>query len=166
MNIRPYRPGDETAISVIYNHFIINTVATFEETPLTVEQMKERIEFYLQSYPWYVCELDGKVVGYSYARKFHERAAYRFTAEATVYVKDGLARRGIGKSLYEKLLSELFSRGCHVVIGAITLPNQGSVGLHESLGFTKVGHLSEVGRKFDRWIDVGYWQKKLASHSG
>lgn len=161
MNIRPCRPGDETAICEIYNHYISNTTITFEETPLTVRQMQERIASCTELYPWLVCELEGEVAGYSYAGRFHHRAAYRFTAESTVYVRHNLARRGIGRALYEPLLSSLGAMGRHTVVALIALPNEASVGLHEALGFAKAGHLAEVGRKFERWIDVGFWQKKL-----
>lgn len=161
MLIRSYKAGDESSICTIYNHFIANTVVTFEEVPVTAAEMQQRIAAYLQTYPWYVCEWDGEVVGYSYASKWHARAAYRHTAEATVYVKQGWSRRGIGKALYETLLAELVRRDCHVVLGVIALPNESSVGLHERFGFRKVAHFSEVGRKFGRWIDVGYWQKTL-----
>lgn len=159
MEIRPFRPGDEAAISEIYNYYITDTAVTFEEEPLQSAQMRERIESYLLHYPWFVCVADGSIVGYSYASKFHPRAAYRHTAELTVYVRKGFERRGIGRMLYEPLIQHLRAAGCHAMLAAISLPNEGSVRLHEALGFTKVAHFSEVGHKLGQWIDVGYWQK-------
>ena len=159
MEIRPFTAGDEHAISEIYNHYIENTVVTFEEQPLSALQMRERIDSYLASYPWFVCSLDGSIVGYSYANRFHQRSAYRHTAELTVYVRKGFERRGIGRRLYEPLIGHLQSENCHVMLAAIALPNQGSVGLHEMLGFSKVAHFSQVGHKFNQWVDVGYWQR-------
>lgn len=161
MKIREYRAGDEIALCDIYNYYIANTVVTFEEVLLTEAQLKQRIDSNRQSHPWYVCELDDEVIGYSYASKFHQRSAYRYTAEASVYVKNGLSRRGVGRALYGMLLPELEKRGFHSVMGSIALPHEASVALHESFGFAKVAHFAEVGRKFDRWIDVGYWQKRF-----
>lgn len=161
MNIRPFLPGDEHGISAIYNHYITGTTITFEEAPLTADAMRARIDDYRQHHPWLVCEIDGQIAGYSYASQFHHRAAYRHTVETTVYLRKGFERRGIGRALYQPLLQLLAQQGCHVALAAIALPNEGSAGLHEALGFAKVGHFSQVGRKFDRWIDVGYWEKRL-----
>ena len=162
MSIRAYRPGDENGICEIYNYYIKETIVTFEEEPLSTQQMRDRIENYIISYPWFVCERDGQIVGYSYANKFHQRAAYRHTVESTVYVRKGFERRGIGRALYEPLIAYLSNHGCHVVLAVIALPNAGSAGLHESFNFTRVGHFTEVGRKFNQWVDVGYWQRRLS----
>ena len=162
MEIRPFAPGDEIAISEIYNHYIADTVVTFEEQPLSPTQMRERIESYLINYPWFVGVIDGVIVGYSYASQFHQRAAYRHTAELTVYLRKGFGRRGLGRQLYAPLMAHLQAHGCHAMLAAIALPNDGSVGLHEALGFSKVAHFSQVGHKFGEWVDVGYWQKLVA----
>ena len=162
MQIRPFTAGDEHGISEIYNHYIANTVVTFEEAVLTPQAMRERIDAYQQHYPWLVCEAGGQVWGYCYASRYHQRSAFRHTAEVTVYVRLGHERRGIGRALYEPLLAQLAARDCHVALAAIALPNAGSAGLHEALGFEKVGHFKEVGRKFGQWIDVGYWQRRVA----
>jgi len=161
VQIRPFSPGDELAISEIYNHYITDTVVTFEEQPLSPAQMRERIDAYTAHHPWLVAEVDGAIAGYCYAAKFHARAAYRHTAELTVYLRRGCERRGLGRRLYAPLLQHLQQQGCHALLAAIALPNAGSVGLHESLGFRKVGHLAEVGYKLGRWVDVGYWQRQL-----
>lgn len=162
MLIRPFQPGDEAAIVEIYNHYISHTTITFEEVSLSALEMRARIDAYTQRYPWLVCVdsegEQGQVVGYAYATQWHARAAYRHTAEATVYVRAGLAGQGHGKALYEALLAALFAADCHVVLGCIALPNAASVGLHECLGFKQVAHFPEVGRKFDQWLDVGHWQ--------
>lgn len=165
LSIRPFAPGDEHGICEVYNHFISHTVVTFEEVPLRPEQMRERIDACRRTHPWLVCEAPSdtgpQIVGYSYASAYHARAAFRHTAEVTVYVRHGLERRGIGRALYEPLMAQLQAQGCHALIAAIALPNAGSVGLHESLGFTPVGQMREVGHKFGRWVDLGYWQKTL-----
>lgn len=161
MHIRHYTPSDAAAICDIYNHYIEHTVITFEEIPLTLAQMQERIAAYTQLYPWLVCEDEGKVLGYAYASKWKERIAYKHTAEITVYLKHDTTQKGYGSALYSELIAQLKTRGCHVLLGCIAIPNEASVRLHERMGFEKVAHFAEVGRKFDRWLDVGYWQKTL-----
>lgn len=161
MLIRPCTAIDVPAICEIYNHYIAHTVITFEEIPLTVEQMRERIESYTKLYPWLVCEDAGEVVGYAYASKWKERSAYKHTAEITVYLKHSATQKGCGTALYAELIEQLKAKGCHVILGCIATPNEPSEKLHERFGFTKIAHFAEVGRKFERWLDVGYWQKRL-----
>src|SRR5262249_46335457 len=107
--------------------------------------------------PWLVACVDGRVVGYAYAAPWKTRSAYRYSVESTIYIEPGQSRRGYGRPLYESLIADLRGRGFHSVIGGISLPNEASVALHERVGFRAAGVLREVGRKFDRWIDVGYW---------
>ncbi|MES2676209.1 MAG: N-acetyltransferase family protein [Pseudomonadota bacterium] len=159
MNIRSCESRDVEKICGIYNYYINNTVITFEETPLTMSEMANRIQTYTKLYPWLVCEVEGKIVGYAYASKWKERSAYKNTAEITVYLENGLSRKGYGKALYSALLELLQQANCHVVLGCIAIPNEASERLHEYFGFKKVAHFSEVGRKFEQWVDVGYWQK-------
>jgi phosphinothricin acetyltransferase len=128
--------------------------------------MRARIAEVLETLPWLVHEEDGRVLGFAYASRWKGRCAYRFAAESTVYVADGHARRGIGRALYTALLSDLRARGVHCVIGGIAQPNPASVALHEALGFSKVAHFREVGWKFGRWIDVGYWEVVLGAGRG
>jgi phosphinothricin acetyltransferase len=113
------------------------------------------------SLPWFVAAQGGEVVGYAYATKWNGRSAYRFSTEVTVYLDHGRGGRGIGSNLYHHLLPALQSRGIHVAIGGIALPNTASVALHRKFGFEQVAEFREVGFKFGRWIDVGYWQKTL-----
>ena len=108
-----------------------------------------------------MAEQGGLVVGYAYATRWRARAAYRESVESSVYLAPEATGRGLGRALYDVLLPELRGSGLHAVIGGITLPNAASVALHEALGFTHVGTFREVGYKFGRRIDVGYWQKQL-----
>lgn len=123
--------------------------------------MKQRIENVSASLPWYVEEQDGEILGYAYATPWRVRSAYRFSVESTVYVAASHAGKGIGKRLYQTLIADLRQRGIHVVLGGIAQPNVASVALHESLGFEKVAHFKDVGRKFEQWVDVGYWELRL-----
>jgi L-amino acid N-acyltransferase YncA len=159
LNIRSCEAKDVQQIADIYNYYIENTVITFEEMPLSASDMGRRIASYTERYPWYVCEVDGYIAGYAYATKWKERTAYKNTLEITVYIKHSLTGSGYGKALFSALIESLNQTDCHVMLGCIALPNAASVGLHEHFGFKKVAHFPEVGRKFDRWLDVGYWQK-------
>jgi phosphinothricin acetyltransferase len=111
--------------------------------------------------PWLVAEADGIFAGYAYASKWKGRCAYRFSVETTVYLAEQAQGRGIGTKLYRVLLAELRRRKFHVAVGGIALPNRASVRLHEKLGFRKTAHFKEIGYKFKKWIDVGYWQLTL-----
>jgi phosphinothricin acetyltransferase len=160
--IRAAQAADADAIAAIYNPFIVDTVVTFEEEPLSAADVATRIaEVRALSLPWLVVEQDGAVQGYAYATRWKTRASYRHTVETAIYLAAGAAGRGTGKRIYGELLRQLQARGIHVAIGGIALPNAASVALHERLGFRKIGHFSEVGYKFGRWVDVGYWQVTL-----
>lgn len=160
--IRAATVADAPALAAIYNHFIRATTITFEEEPVVPDEMARRIESVQTSgLYWLVSEVDGAIAGYAYATKWRERSAYRFSVESTVYVAPDRQGQGLGRALYERLLAALKERGVHTVIGGIAQPNEGSVALHEKLGFRKVAMFEQVGQKFGRWIDVGYWQKHL-----
>jgi len=160
--IRPARVGDAAAIAFIYNHYVRETVVTFEEEPVSEADMAERIaEVAAASLPWLVAEQAGSVVGYARATKWRPRSAYRYSVETTVYLAPAHLGNGIGTQLYRQLLEQLKQRGLHLAIGGVALPNAASVALHEKLGFRKVAHFGEVGFKFGRWIDVAYWELPL-----
>lgn len=156
--IRPAGTDDARRICGIYNHYVLNTAITFEETPVSDDEMGERIRGVTQSLPWLVSETDGKVTGYAYASGWKSRSAYRFSVESTVYMDRQFVGKGTGRQLYEALVTDLRARGLHTVLGGIALPNAASVALHERMDFKKVAHFSEVGWKFNQWIDVGYWE--------
>ena len=161
--IRHILKKDATSITDIYNHYISETVATFETEVVSPTQMLSRISN-IQSHelPWLVAEDgNGRVIGYAYASKWRERFAYRFSVEVTVYLSPDSLGHGVGTQLYDALFAELKLRSIHSVIGGITLPNQASVALHEKFSLEKVAHFKEVGFKFNQWLDVGYWQGGL-----
>jgi L-amino acid N-acyltransferase YncA len=160
--IRPARSSDAESVIRIYNHYVTTTTITFEEQPVSGGQMAERMDEVMSAQlPWLVAEESGEVVGYAYASKWKARVAYRFSVESSVYLSTTAAGRGWGTRLYSALFDELKQRGAHAVIGGVALPNHASVALHEKLGMRKVAHFEEVGFKFGKWIDVGYWQKVL-----
>jgi L-amino acid N-acyltransferase YncA len=160
--IRSATRADAESIASIYNHYVINTTISFEEKPVSPEEMAERIADVTScGLPWLVLEQDGQTSGYAYAMKWKGREAYRFAVEISVYLEPELVGGGLGTKLYEVLLGQLKEKGFHAAIGGIALPNPASVALHEKFGMTKVAHFKEVGFKFGRWIDVGYWEGVL-----
>jgi phosphinothricin acetyltransferase len=157
--IREATSSDARAIADIYNYYILNTVITFELDPVTPEEIIKRMEKYKEVGPYLVLEEDRGVIGYAYVSKFRERPAYEHSVETSIYLKNGCSGQGLGTKLYGKLLSQV-SLQRHILIGGIALPNEASIKLHEKCGFKKVAHFSEVGRKFGKWIDVGFWQRE------
>jgi phosphinothricin acetyltransferase len=152
-------PRDLPEIAAIYNHYIRTSVSTFEEQQLSDDEVKSRIQKVRDaSLPWLVTRRSGAVVGYCYARPWHERAAYRYSVETSLYVVDGASGQGIGTAMYAALLKEIQAKGLKTAIAGISLPNAASVALHEKFGFQKAAHYHSVGFKFNEWIDVGYWQ--------
>ena len=160
--IRPATPADAAALAAIYNPYITDTVITFEEEPVSAEEMAGRIRKVSATYPWIVWEEEGQVLGYAYASSWRSRHAYRFAVETTVYVDLAHQRKGIGEKLYRELVVAMRDYGFHSALGCLALPNDPSVTLHEKLGFTKVAHMKEAGWKFDQWVDVGFWELILA----
>ena len=160
--IRAAEPRDAIAIAEIYNHYVRTSVVTFEDEPVAATEIARRIaEVQSASLPWLVADVGSGVNGYAYATRWKNRTAYRFSVEITVYVAPGRSGCGIGSRLYEQLLPILQAQHVHAAIGGIALPNDASVALHEKFGFLKVAQFREVGFKFNRWIDVGYWQRTL-----
>ena len=156
--IRSATVADAPEISAIYNHYVLNSCITFEEEAVSAADMAARIRDVTESLPWLVLEDNDHVVGYAYASKWKSRCAYRYAVESTIYLRQDALGRGLGRELYQRLISDLRHAGMHSVIGGVALPNAASQRLHEALGFKKVAHFEQVGWKFDQWIDVGYWE--------
>jgi phosphinothricin acetyltransferase len=161
--IRSARPEDATAIAAIYAPYVLTGTATFELEPPDARAMRRRIEGADGFYPWLVAtngDEDG-VLAYAYAARFREREAYRWVVETSIYVAGAVQGQGVGRLLYEALIDTLRAQGFTQAIGAIALPNDHSIALHEAVGFRRAGFFREVGYKHGRWIDVGYWQCEL-----
>ncbi len=159
--IRPVDLNDAAALCDIYNYYVDNTIVTFEEEKVSEEEMVKRIQKVTQQLSWFVYEKEGDIVGYSYATEWKTRSAYRYSTETTVYLKNGYEGNGVGTALYRHLIEDLIKKDIHSFVGGISLPNDASVALHEKMGFQKIAHFREVGQKFNKWIDVGYWQLVL-----
>lgn len=156
LNIRAVQTSDSKRMAEIYNHYVMNTIVTFESDPVDPNEFLKRLRAHPKHLPWYVFEDKGIVVGYCYAAPWKQRSAYANSLETSIYLDEQACGRGLGKRAYSYLLTTVDH--FHAIMGGIALPNESSVALHEALGFQKVAHFREVGRKFDRWIDVGYWQ--------
>ena len=162
--VRPATIKDAEAILGIYTPYITDTYISFETEVPAIKEFSERIENIMKNYPYLVCEVDGKVVGYAYASKHRERAAYKYSADVSVYIAAAYKRRGIGKALYVKLFELLKEQGIYTVYAGITLPNNTSIGLHKSMGFNEVGVYHKVGFKHGRWHDVAWFEKVLREY--
>ena len=159
--IRLATGADAEAIAAIYRPIVADTAISFETNPPGPAEMEWRIAATLPFAPWLVYEEHGKIAGYAYGSRHRERAAYQWSVDVSVYVDDAFRRRGIGSALYTALFPQLRLQGFFAAHAGITLPNAGSVGLHESLGFVPVGVYRGVGYKLSAWHDVGWWQRSL-----
>jgi phosphinothricin acetyltransferase len=159
--IRSATAADAAAIADIYAPAVERSHVTFETTTPSVEEMADRIRGTVDRYPWLVCECDGEVAGYAYANEHHERAAYQWGVDVSVYVHERWRRRGVARGLYESLFELLGMQGLFTAYAIVALPNDPSVALHESFGFERVGIYHNAGYKHGEWYDVGHWELPL-----
>ncbi len=163
MTIRSADPArDAAACAAIYTPHVEASATSFEAEPPTVEQFAARIERTGATHPWLVAESDGEVVGFAYACEHRTRAAYRWAADVSIYLAEASRGQGLARRLYEELFDRLRTQRFRVACAGVTLPNDASVGLHESLGFVPVGVYRRIGWKAGAWHDVGWWQLDLS----
>ena len=159
--IRPAERRDAAACAALYNYYIVNTTVTMELEAVTEEAFARRIESVTAEFPWLVWEEDGEILGYGYLSRFHERAAYRFTCDLSLYVDRGARGRGIGAALLEALEKKAQELGfCHM-ISLITTENAPSAAFHEKHGFKKAGEIPDIAFKHRRWMGLMYYKKTL-----
>jgi phosphinothricin acetyltransferase len=161
--IRPAQQDDLPALLAIYNHYVVHTPITFDIEPRTLAQRQEWLDQFSGSgrYQCLVASNGGTVVGYACSAKFKERDAYGTSIETSVYCAPDKARKGIGRSLYAALFEALKGEDIHRAFGGITLPNEGSVGLHLAMGFRHIGTYTEIGRKFGKYWDVALYLREM-----
>ena len=172
--VRPARPDDAAAIRDIYAPFVRDSPATFRTEVPSVEEVAAEIRETraADEYPWYVAvrsrdrDDDGSIVGYAYASRLRDRAAYRWTAETSIYVDPACHRDGVGSRLYDRLLETLAAQGYCSVYAAIATPNPESVGFHERHGFERVGTFPDSGYKLGGWHDVVWYHCRLRDPAG
>lgn len=167
ITIREATTDDAAALLKIYSYYVENTAITFELTTPTFEEFASRIFYTLESYPYFVAELDGKIMGYAYAGSFVGREAYKFSAELTVYLDKDFRGRGVGRKLYRALEDALKLRGIKNLYACVGYPEVedeyltlASVKFHERMGFKICGKFTECGRKFNRWYSM-VWMEKI-----
>ena len=156
--IRHARPADAEAIAAIYNYEVEHETATFDLVARTIDQQLEWQNARQGAFCVFVAEIRGEVVGFGALSPYKERAAYRTSVEDSVYVRRDMARLGIGRALLDYLLDSAANGGFHVVMARITTLSEGSIALHQALGFQLVGIEREIGRKFNKWLDVALMQ--------
>lgn len=161
ISIRMATVEDAEDILKIYNPYVLNSVITFEYEEVSVEEFQGRISNVLSTYPWLVCLIDNKIVGYAYCSPHRVRAAYSWDCECTVYLDPDYHRRGIGHGLYEALFRIIKLQGYYNVYSLICVPNEGSVALHKKLGFTEVGYYTNTAYKFGQWRHLSVMDKRL-----
>jgi len=163
--IRSATTADAEAICGIYNHYIDNTSISFEYEAVSIETMQQRIQNTLSEYTWLVYEAHGEILGYAYANLWKARKAYQHVLEVTVYTSHTNTVKGVGTKVYQALFDELKNypadKQVKALMAVVALPNEASVGIHKKLGFYEAGYFKQVGKKFDQWIDVAYYQKDL-----
>ena len=160
--IRLAHAGDGPALAEIYRPAVADNSTSFELEPPDGAEMARRAAKCMERTPWLVCERDGRVVGYAYGGMHRERAAYQWSVEVSAYVHPDFHRQGIGRALYASLFAALAVQGYRNAYAGITLPNDASVALHKSVGFTPVGVYRRIGYKLGAWHDVLWLERELA----
>jgi L-amino acid N-acyltransferase YncA len=168
LQVRPASPDDVPAIQAIYAHHVIHGLASFEEQPPTVEEMRRRyLEIAEGGFPYVTAELAGSVAGYGYCTLYRTRSAYRFALEDSVYVRHDCVGRGVGKAVLAELILRCEALGYRQIVAVIgDSANAASIGVHASQGFLKVGTLRSVGFKLGRWVDSVFMQRPLGVGDG
>lgn len=159
--IRTATLDDAGSLLEIYRPIVLNTAVSFELEPPTLEQFRQRIQKALDGWDWLVAEADGRPIAYAYGTSLRPRAAYRYAVETSAYVHPDYYRLGIGRQLYEKLLTALTNKGFCSAYAVIALPNEASITLHKKVGFKYIGTFPKVGRKFNQWHDISWWHRPL-----
>jgi phosphinothricin acetyltransferase len=159
--IRAATVTDLPAINAIYNHYVATSTCTYQFEPETDEGRQEWFSAHGEKYPATVAELDGEIIGWGALSPFRERYGYRFTVEASVYVRHDRHRSGIGRAILNDLIERARRLGYHTLIGGASADQRASLALQESMGFREVARFKEVGHKFDRWLDVVFMQLML-----
>ena len=164
--IRPVTTADAEELVSIYAPYVLETAVTYEYEVPSVEEFRGRIENTIKKYPYLAAVEDGIILGYAYASAFHPRAAFRWSAEATVYLKKEVHGRGIGRMLYENLEESLKRQNVQTIIAMIADPNPESVAFHEKLGYQIVGRLANCAYKLGQWRGMFYMEKHIGTYDG
>jgi len=160
-SLRLAEARDASALAAIYAPAVLERATSFEFVPPTTDEMARRIAAAAPSFPWIVAERAGEVIGSAYGGRHKERDAYKWSVDVSAYIRGDCQRQGIGRGLYTALFKLLALQGYRRAWAGVTLPNPGSVGLHEAMGFRHLGTYEAVGWKFGRWHDVAWFGRAL-----
>lgn len=155
---------DTDKVLAVYSPYVTSTPITFEYDIPSSDAFRNRILSVTKQFPWLICEIDNEIAGYAYASPQHERAAYQWNAELSIYVSGKYHGKRIGTALYNALIALLKQQGYYNVYACITLPNEKSLALHKSFGFTKAGTFLNTGNKFNTWYDVVWLVKQIHAY--
>lgn len=163
ITVRQAEERDLGQLNNIYNRYVLETHFTFDLEPMTIEARRDWFEHYNSTgrHRVVVGLSDSSVIGYASSGRFRPKPAYETSVETSIYLAPDAVGRGIGTRLYEELFKLLQGEDVHRAYAGIALPNQASIALHERFGFKRVAHFTEQGRKFDRYWDVGWYEKAL-----
>lgn len=161
--VKPYE--DVEQLLNIYAPYVTETAVSFEYVPPTREEFLKRILNTIQKYPYLVAEKDGKIIGYAYVSRFHERPAYDWAVETSIYIDMKQRKNGVGTKLYEKLEELLKSKNYKNMYACIAYPNPASIAFHEKLGYKEVGHFYNCAYKLDKWYDMVWMEKFIGEHN-
>jgi len=161
--IRRAELSDAKALLAIYNHYVVETHISFDLAPRTLEHRRDWLKGFSETgcYQCFVADRDGRAIGWASSSRFKDRAAYDTSVETSIYLSPGENGKGLGRRLYQTLFEAISGQDIHRCYGVIGLPNEASVGLHVAMGFRHIGTQTEVGRKFGRYWDVGWYEKAL-----
>lgn len=168
MLIREVSLEDAARLAEIYSHYVLNTAVSFEYEAPTADEFRQRIEKITAKFPYLVCEKDGRIAGYAYAGEYSSRSAYSWTAAMSIYVDKDYRRQGIGSLLYKEIEPKLKAMGIVNLLAGSAYSEEedeylthASCEFHKNQGYTEVAHMKSIGRKFDRWYDLKWFQKEI-----
>src|SRR5580693_5182462 len=163
-SIRLITVSDASEVLGIYKPYVLDSIISFEYEAPTLEEFLQRVKAVTSEYPWLVCLMGDKIVGYAYASKHRDRTAYQWSVDSAIYLSPAVQRKGIARILYESLFSILRLQGYFNVYAGISLPNEKSVGFHEKIGFEEIGIYKKTGFKHGSWHNTAWYQLHLTDH--
>lgn len=165
LTIRPLQAQDMSGLLAVYAPYVLHTAITFDYEVPSLEEFTHKLDTITAQYPCLVCVQGEEVVGYAYASTYRVKAAYQWSPESTIYLAEGVHRKGIARILYQALFDILHLQGFINVYAGVTIPNAKSEGLHRTLGFEEIGIFEKIGYKHDKWHDLKWFQLILSEHA-
>lgn len=156
---------DAIQLLTIYAPYVVDSAISFEYEVPSEEDFKQRIRSIAAEYPYFVCEMNGQIIGYAYAHRHMERAAYQWNAEISIYIRQGFTGKGLGKNMCQTLIELLRLQGIRNVFSCVTIPNERSAHLHQSMEFSTEGIFQQAGYKCGKWQTIAWFRKNIAPYT-